>query len=73
MEVIELKSSQEFLDHLQEKLLKHESLNNLILGLAFELKGEPVGASSHSFFAFKKNQKFIGGALRTDKERPLVI
>ncbi len=73
IKIIEYKNSSEFLAKCESTLLKDETQNNLILGLADALSKRKRIGNGELYFSIHDSGKIIGGALRTDIERPLSL
>ena len=67
------KTCAEFLEKNEDHLLKNESMNNLILGLADLIVRNLRGSSEPVFFTMLKDGKIVGQAMRTQPNKPLAI
>lgn len=64
---------EDFLQENETFMLENESLNNLILGLANRIKGNPKGFENPLFYAVLKSGKVAGQAIRTHLNKPLAV
>ncbi|MBT3983068.1 MAG: GNAT family N-acetyltransferase [Bacteriovoracaceae bacterium] len=67
------KTANDFLFRNEEHLLKSESINNLILGLACGIQKSEIEASDPLFLSIIQNGKLAGQALLSNPSRPLVV
>lgn len=74
MRLQKLNSANEFLLLCEGVLLKNETQNNLILGLADRLVSQPQIGDAKLFYAiFDDSDSVVGGALRTNKDKPISL
>lgn len=73
MKILKHTTCEEFLVYNESLLLKNESLNNLILGLAYMIKNKKMETTEPLYYSIVKNEIVIGCALRSNVDKPLVI
>ena len=73
MKINQYTTASQFLEKCENVLLKNETQNNLILGLADSLLKRKREGNGTLFFSFEDHGGIIGAALRTDVEKPLSI
>lgn len=72
-EVREYQSAEDFLAHNEVFMLKNESSNNLILGLANRMQMLPDFGDEKLFLAILKNGQIVAQALRSHLDKPLAL
>lgn len=70
---VQNKTATVFLERNEEQLLKNESMNNLILGLANSIVRNLRRSDKPFFFTLLNNEEIIGQAIRTNSEKPVAI
>lgn len=73
MKLIKHGHCEDFLSHNEELLLKNESFHNLMLGLAYGIRDKKVDTNEPLFYSITDGQEVIACALRSNKEKPLII
>jgi hypothetical protein len=73
MDVIQYPDAKEFLIRATPYLARHESLNNLMLGLALRLSSSPLPFPEALFYETQRNGESAGFAMRTNANRPLSL
>lgn len=73
IEVVKYKDINSFLEANEDSLLKNESLNNLILGLASRMKTNPDFGDGQLFYSILNDGKITAQVLRSHVNKPLAI
>lgn len=73
MKIIKLNSITDFFISNEALLLKNESFNNLILGLAISVRDQKFIPQCPIFYSILSNNKIIACALVSDKGKPLML
>ncbi len=73
MNCIQYENANDFLTQCEEFMAQNESANNLIIGLAKRVASTPSVATAPLFYGILDNNKVVGAALRTDRNRPLSV
>ena len=73
MKILKLNSITDFFTANESLLLKNESFNNLMLGLAISLRDKKFIPQDPVFYSIQSNNGTIACALISDKNKPLMI
>ncbi len=73
MKILKLNSITDFFITNEALLLKNESFNNLMLGLAISLRDQKFIPQNPVFYSIQSNNEKIACALISDKNRPLML
>lgn len=73
MKILKLNSITDFFTANESLLLKNESYNNLMLGLAISLRDKKFIPQDPAFYSIQSNNRTIACALISDKNKPLMI
>lgn len=73
MELVKESNAEKFLESNESILLKNESQNNLMLGLADSILYSKRSSESPLFYTLSKDSKIFGQAMRTNPDKPLIL
>jgi predicted GNAT family acetyltransferase len=73
MEIFKLNSITDFFTNNEALLLKNESFNNLMLGLAISLRDQKFIPQNPVFYSIQSNNDKIACALISDRNKPLML
>ena len=73
IECFQNSSISDFLSQNEEHLLKNESINNLVLGLAYSISNKKLETENAFYYTITKNNEVSGQAVRTHNDKPLTI
>lgn len=73
MEILKLNSITDFFTANEALLLKNESFNNLMLGLAISLRDQKFTPQNPAFYSIQSNNDKIACALISDINKPLML